>query len=442
MRFDPDVLENDPSRRSIILTVLSAVLDAVDPARAVSQAMHRDGPILTVGDRTIDLRSVNRVAIIALGKASPAMSRAAWDALEGTDRTLLVICDHEEDVPEGAALVIAGHPLPTEQSAHGASAALSLAREAGPDDLVVCLISGGGSALAELPAAGLTLDDVRHTFRLLLTEGVPIEAANTVRHHLSAFKGGRLAEAAAPAPLLTLILSDIAGNPLPSIASGPTVADPSTFADAIDVLNEYGLLDHVPQAVRTHLDQGAAGLVEETPKESPAGQTALVVADIVVAADAALASARATGLEARIATTSLVGEAAPTAVRCLAEAGPGLTVFAGETTVTVHGDGNGGRNQEGALAAAIAVEGRPNVIFATLATDGVDGPTGAAGAIVDGATVLRGRTRGLNAREHLVRNDSNPFLRASRDLLVTGPTGTNVGDVWLVQRDHGHSFEI
>lgn len=434
MRFDPVVLANDPDRRTTILTILSAVLEAVDPERAVRRALTRDGSHLRVGDGPIDLESTEHVAVIALGKAAPAMSRAAWSALEGVDRSLLVISDHEEQVPEGASFVIGGHPLPTERSVLGARTALDLAEQAGPKDLVLCLISGGGSALAELPAAQLTLDDVRRTFRLLLAEAVPIEAVNIVRRHLSAFKGGRLAEAAAPARVVTLVLSDIAGNPLPSIASGPTVADPSSFADAIGVLDRYGLLDRVPRAVRSHLEAGAAGLVSETPKTPHPEQDVMVIADIDTATAAARRAAQSAGFETQTATTPLTGEAAQTAIRCVEAAVPGVVIFGGETTVTVRGAGIGGRNQEGALAAAIAIEGRSDIVFATLATDGVDGPTDAAGAIVDGASVERGRSLGLDPRIHLASNDSHRFLETTHDLLVSGPTGTNVGDVWLTLR--------
>lgn len=432
MKFDPVVLVNDRDRRTTILAILSAVLEAVDPERAVRRALIRDGSHLRAGDSLIDLDSTEHVTVIALGKAAPAMSRAAWSVLEGVDRRLLVISDHEEEVPEEASFVIGGHPLPTERSVVGARTALALAGQAGPNDLFLCLISGGGSALGELPAPGLTLDAVRQTSCLLLAHAVPIEAVNVVRRHLSAFKGGRLAEAAAPARVVTLLLSDVAGNPLPSIASGPTVADPSSFADAVGVLDRYRLLDRVPQAVRSHLEAGVAGLVAETPKALR--EDATVVADIDTAMAAARTAARSAGFETRIAPTPLTGEAAQTAIRCIETAVPGVVIFGGETTVTVRGTGVGGRNQEGALAAAIAIEGKSDLVFATLATDGVDGPTDAAGAIVDGASVERGRSLGLDPQDHLTSNDSHRFLDATGDLLVSGPTGTNVGDVWLTLR--------
>jgi glycerate 2-kinase len=433
--FDRDVLDNDPPRRSLLLTYLSAALQAADPALAVSRSLRRNRTTLTIDGSSIDLASVRRVAIIALGKASPAMGRAAWNILDGVDRRMLVISDHTESLPPGTSFVHAGHPLPTPASERGAAMALELAEASNADDVVLCLLSGGGSALAELPAPGLTLDDVRSVGHALLEGGVPIERANVVRHHLSAFKGGRLAEAAAPALMITLILSDIAGNPLPSIASGPTVADPSTFGDAVDVLVKHHLLDRVPEAVRTHLLEGARGRIPETPKTVPPDSVTVVVGDLERTAEALRDSAERSGIATTIETTSLSGEAAPTAVQCLDRAVAGLSIFAGEATVTVRGDGVGGRNQEAALAAAEAIEGRSDIVFAAFATDGVDGPTDAAGAIVDGGTAGRGRARGLDIHDHLIRNDSNSFLRAAGDLLATGPTGTNVGDIWLVLRD-------
>ena len=433
--FDRAILDNDPLRRSLLLDFLSAALQAADPAQAVARSLHRDGCWLTVAGQRIDLTSTRRVVIIALGKASPAMGRAAWDVLDGTDRRLLVISDHPESLPTGASFVWAGHPLPTVESEQGAAMALELAKDAGVDDLVLCLISGGGSALAELPAQGLTLHDLRAVGRALLEGGVAIEPANIVRRHLSAFKGGRLAEATAPARMVTLVLSDVTGNPLSSIASGPTVADSSTCADALDVLTEHHLLDKIPDSVRVHLERGANGRIPDTAKSVPPNVITTVIGDLAASVGALRRSAEEAGVPTTVATTTLSGEAAPTAVRCVESSGTGLTVFAGETTVTVRGHGSGGRNQEGALAAAETLEARPATVFAAFATDGIDGPTGAAGAIVDGETVGRGRALGLDIRDYLMRNDSNRFLRETGDLLITGPTGTNVGDIWLVLRE-------
>ena len=283
-------------------------------------------------------------------------------------------------------------------------------------------------------AAGVALPDLQATVDALLSCGADIKELNAVRKHLSAVKGGRLAQAADPAWLFTLILSDVVGNPLDVIASGPSVPDPTTFADALDVLDRYGLRSRVPEAIVEHLQAGQAATIDETPKTPYARQVVFIVGDGATAADGAAAAARQAGLPAIVATTTMAGDARTEALRCLATAGPGVTVFAGETTVNVAGRGHGGRNQEAALAAAQQLAGDPSTVFATLGTDGVDGPTEAAGAMVDGETISRGMERGLDADRYLADNDSGTYLQATGDLLVTGPTGTNVGDVWIVWR--------
>lgn len=420
VRFDPSVLANDPVRRAAILDLFTAALDRVDPYRAV--ARHLDGIEPPSG----------RLLLLALGKAAPAMARAVADRMPVD--VGIVVSNHPEPLPEPLELIVAGHPLPDDRSVAAARRLLAVAEQADAADLLLCLISGGGSALAELPAADLSLRDIQDTVRLLLQSGARIEQINTVRTHLSAFKGGRLAQAARPAKLVTLVLSDIVGSPVPFIASGPTVADPTTYADALTVLDRFGLVEQVPEAVRRHLRLGVEGRLPETSKIDVPGHEVVVVADGAVAARGVVEAAEARSLSAKIATTTLTGEAAEAAVRYIERAGAQVTVFAGETTVRVDGDGVGGRNQEAALAAARHIAGRPGLVFATLATDGVDGPTDAAGAIVDGWTVQRGTAAGLDIDDHLARHDAYPYLATVGDLLTCGPTGTNVGDVWVVMR--------
>lgn len=417
VRFDPTILANDPARRAVVLDLFAGALDRADPYRAV--ARHLDGVEPPSG----------RLRVLALGKAAPAMARAVADRMRVD--VGIVVSNHPESLPEPFDLIVAGHPLPDDRSMAAARRLLTAAEQADAGDLVLCLISGGGSALAELPAAELSLRDIQDTVRLLLQSGARIEQINTVRTHLSAFKGGRLAEAARPAKLLTLVLSDIVGSPVPFIASGPTVADPTTYADALSVLDRFGLVDRIPAAVRRHLLLGVEGRLPETPKTDVPGHEVTVVADGAAAAQGVLEAAEARGLSAKVATTTLTGEAAEAAVRCLERAAAPVTVFAGETTVRVDGDGLGGRNQEAALAAARHIAGRPRLVFATLATDGVDGPTDAAGAIVDGETAARGRARGLDLNRHLAEHNAYPFLDSTGDLLRCGPTGTNVGDIWV-----------
>lgn len=423
--FEPKVLRNDPNRRAVVIDLLTAALDRVDPYRAVERTINEHPELLDRSDHPD-----GRLIVLAFGKAAPAMARAIGDAVRVDAGT--VVSNHLEPVPPPLELMVSGHPLPDERSVAAARRLLGLAREATERDLVVCLISGGGSSLAELPAPGLTLADVRSTVDLLLNSGARIEEINTVRSHLSAFKGGRLAEAIGSAATVTLILSDVVGNPLPFIASGPTVPDPTTYADALDILTHQALLNTVPQRVVDHLVYGAQGDRPETPKSPFPNQRIFIVADGASAAEGAQTAAENLGLTASIATTTLTGKARDAARLCLDQANTGITIFAGETTVHVDAGGTGGRNQEAALAAALAIRGRNNVVFVAFATDGVDGPTDAAGAIIDGATVGRGLSQDLDAVAALAAHDSYPYLDATGDLLRCGPTGTNVGDLWMV----------
>ncbi|MDH3260177.1 MAG: DUF4147 domain-containing protein [Acidimicrobiia bacterium] len=430
-RFNTGVLDNDPIRRTTLLGILEHALADVEPDRAVRRALRH----LEIAGNRLDKANIDAVRLLAFGKAAPAMARAAVDELAGTEISGLVVSNHGEPLPDGLELRVTGHPLPDQRSADAAQAALELLHGAGERDLVLCLISGGGSALLELPAAGVALPDVQATVDALLSSGADINEQNTVRKHLSAIKGGRLAQAADPAWLFTLILSDVVNNPLDVIASGPTVPDPTTYADALDVLDRYNLRSRVPEAIVSHLLAGLAATIDETPKIRYPRQVISIVGDGAAAARGAATAARRAGLPVVIATTTMTGDARTEALRCLEATGPGVTVFAGETTVHLAGRGRGGRNQEAALAAAQQLAGDPSTVFATLGTDGIDGPTEAAGAIVDGGTISRGLETGLDAERFLANNDSGTYLQATRDLLVTGPTGTNVGDVWVVMKD-------
>ena len=419
MRFDPSVLVPDPEHRRIILDILGAALEAVDPGRAVAGRLRlADGRLLVDGD---GLAVPGRVDILAIGKAAPAMARAAAAVLGPHTARVLVISDHPEDVPAGGRLIVADHPYPGDRSLAAGEAALAFAADVAPSDRLLVLVSGGGSALVERPADDLTLHDLAATHRALMDRGVPIHDLNLVRRHLSRVKNGGIARAHGR-PLVTLLISDVVDGPASDIASGPTLADGTTPADALAVVERSEAA--VPEEV-------VAYLASAPPPEPVDPGPWRVVADGTRAAEAAAARARELELEATVATTSLRGEARVEGPRVCRDPAPGVTVFAGETTVHVVGDGVGGRNQEAALAAAVELEGS-STIFAAFGTDGVDGPTDAAGAIVDGATVARGRDAGLDPLRCLARNDSHRFLRASGDLLVTGPTGTNVGDLWLV----------
>jgi len=323
---------------------------------------------------------------------------------------------------------------------------LELVSQAEEKDLVICLLSGGGSSLMPQPCKGVSLRDKRKVTDALLKSGATINEINTVRKHISAIKGGWLAKRAYPATVVNLILSDVVGDPLDSIASGPTVPDPTTFQDAIEVLKRYGLWTKVPVSVRKALLDGEKGLTPETPK---AGDEVfrrvhnVVVGNTLTATSAAHGSFKKAGLNASLLTSFLEGQArdvgtvlASVAKEVIKSGNPvpkpAGVVAGGETTVTVVGKGKGGRNQEIALGAALKIGGLDGVVVASMSTDGVDGPTDAAGALVDGKTMIRARRLGLDSRAFLAENDSYTFFSRLGDLLFTGPTGTNVCDVSVI----------
>jgi hydroxypyruvate reductase len=322
------------------------------------------------------------------------------------------------------------HPVPDERGVRGATRIADIARGAGAGDLLICLISGGASALLPLPAPPVTLAEKQEVTRALLACGATIHQLNCVRKHISGIKGGRLAALAAPARVLTLILSDVIGDDLDVIGSGPTVPDSSTALQAREILQQFGVWDHVPDSVRRVISTGP-----ETPK--PGDPMFDVVENRIVgsnrlAADAAVAKAESLGYRPRLISTTLQGEAREAGTMLAQQAGS--VIAGGETTVTLRGKGKGGRNQEMVLAAAIALDGSPDVVFLSAGTDGTDGPTDAAGAFATGQTLARAKTLGLDARDYLDRNDSYNFFAPLDDLLVTGPTGTNVMDIQILLR--------
>lgn len=450
------------TQRDTALKVLQAALLAADPAEAIRRHVRRDGHELHVADRVYDLRRYDRVYVVGGGKASLPMAAAVEDllgdrltaGLVNTKRGHLAASTGEAAAGQSVALrkgshiqvVEAGHPIPDEEGRAGAARMAEILRQATDRDLVICLISGGGSALMALPAPGLTLADKQATTQTLLACGATINEINTVRKHLSQSKGGYFALQAHPAEMITLILSDVVGSPLDVIASGPTVPDPTTFADAYAVLARYGVLDQVPAAVRRRLEDGRAGRLEDTPTAGhPAfGRTFnLVVADNRVAARAAVAQAEALGFHSLLLSTSVEGEAREIAkfhaalAREVEETNaplprPACLIAGGETTVTLRGHGKGGRNQEMALAAALKIAGLERTVILCSATDGSDGPTDAAGAIVDGSTVRRAQELGMDAEAYLADNNSYEFFSHLGDLIKTGATNTNVNDLTMV----------
>jgi len=428
-------------RRSMLAS-LAAGIEAADPATAVRAFLQRSGDALVVGGWSATPR---RVIVVGAGKAGGAMASAveglAGDLVGGG---VVIVKDGHRVPTRLVELFEASHPLPDERGVEATRRLVALAARTAADDLLVVVLSGGGSALLTWPAEGLSLADLQATTDALLRSGATIGELNTVRRHLDRVKGGGLVRLAGPAPLLTLALSDVVGDDRAAIASGPTVADPSSFADACDVLARYNLWGAVPGAVADHLRRGASGLVPDTlkPGDATLARTHyVIVGGNQLAAEAVVRRSRELGLHGAVLTTGLQGEArevgaqlASLARELTAGRGPlpACLVLGGETTVTVRGPGRGGRNQEAALAAAIALDGVPGAAVACLGTDGGDGPTPAAGAAVDGTTVARARRLGLDAATHLDRNDSFPFFAALGDHLTTGPTGTNVCDLYCV----------
>lgn len=392
---------------------------AADPARAVSQALKRLPP--------------GRVWVVGAGKASARMAEAAERVLGARIAGGWINTKYGHQArTRRIHLHECGHPVPDERGVQGAQAIATIADRAGPDDLLLCLISGGASALLPLPAPGVSLADMQRVTRELLACGAAIHEINCVRKHLSAIQGGRLAQRAAPARVVTLVLSDVIGDDLDVIGSGPTVPDRSTLQDARAVLDRYGIAAPLPET--------------ETPKPGDpvfARVDNRIIGSNAIAAEACVRKARELGYRAAILSTTVDGETREIGrmhgaiAREIRRFGrplrpPACLVSGGETTVTLRGDGRGGRNQEFVLAAAPVIAGLKQVGILSAGTDGTDGPTDAAGGWVDGATMARAARRGLDVEAALRHNDSYPLLAQLKDLLVTGPTGTNVMDLHLI----------
>ncbi len=431
--------------RTFAAELIRVALRAADPAEAIRRCVTPVPGGVTIAGRAYHLASYRRVQVIAFGKAAGPMAAALFDLLPAAVTGLMVLPAGTAPTTTMLPIIEAGHPLPNAGSAAAGQAVFDLLADSRAGDLVICLISGGGSALLTHPAPGIRLADLQAATNLLLRSGATIDELNAVRKHLDRVKGGGLVRAAGGADVVSLILSDVVGDPLDVIASGPTVADPSTYAEALEVLARFGLLDVVPGAVTAHLRAGQRGELPETLKPGDPHLSRVqhvIVGSLRLAAEAVANAAVASGWHTLLLTTTLEGEAREVARVAAAVAKevvrdgrpvprPACLVWGGETTVTVRGTGRGGRNQELALAAALALDGWPAGVLA-LATDGVDGPTDAAGAWADGTTVSRARVKGLDARQHLAANDAYSFFAALGDLVSTGPTGTNVNDLLVV----------
>lgn len=430
--------------RQVLDKVLAVALAAVEPGQAVRNAVAFETDSIVVGEHRYHLGMYRRALIVGAGKASAPMAAAVEEILGGcipVEGSVTVRYGHAAPTRD-VTIREAGHPMPDQAGVNATRAIVRLLDGANADDLVLCVISGGGSALLTLPVNGLSLDDLRRTTDALLRCGATITDFNVVRKHLDQVKGGGLARLAAPAPVVALVLSDVVGNPLDAIASGPTVPDTSTWTDACGVFDRFNLWDAVPAVVGARLRSD----LPDTPKPGDPlfdrAQT-VVVGSNLLACEAAAQEAERLGYRGLILTTFVEGEAREAGrvlaglLREVVASGhplsrPCCLIAGGETTVTLRGDGKGGRNQELALAAAFALRGVPSVLLASIGTDGNDGPTDAAGAWVDGETLARATERGLDAEGALRDNDSYTFFDALGQLIKTGPTNTNVNDLYVL----------
>jgi glycerate-2-kinase len=441
--------DQDRKARKIALEILESTLQASNPKDLVKKQVQLKGNLLQIASFTINLDEYDRIYVIGAGKASGAMAEAINDVLQkritngfiniprGTTQNLKIGC---------ITLNQAGHPIPDKAGVKGARCVIKLLEDVKENDLIISLISGGGSALLPLPADNITLTEMQSVTNNLLKCGAIIDEINIVRKHISNIKGGRLAMKVFPATLVSLIISDVVGDHLPSIASGLTVPDPSTYLDAVEILKRYGIWEKIPQNVNLHLNNGLKGKVPESPK--PGDPSFKKVYNILLGSNRiALKTAREKAKQLRlipiVLSAFMEGEArhVGTVFSSLARETvlsesflhkPTVILAGGETTVTVRGHGKGGRNQELVLSASLRINKLEGVVIASIGTDGVDGPTDAAGALVDGSTLKRARERGMNPLDYLANNDSYSFFMNLNDLIMTGPTGTNINDLIIL----------
>ncbi|OHD63793.1 MAG: glycerate kinase [Spirochaetes bacterium RBG_13_51_14] len=438
--------------RQDLHAIYSAAIAAVNPAAAIRAHVDRIGSALQLHSRgrvikKIDLDDFKRIIIVGAGKATAAMARAIEDIVGDRIDAGCICVKYGYTVPLAKIETVeASHPVPDANGAGGARRIMGLLASADEHDLVISLISGGGSALLPLPPDGITLDEKRETTSLLLKSGAGIHEVNAVRKHLSLIKGGNMARAARRATMINLMISDVVGDTIDVIASGPCVPDNSTFCDALQVLERYGLAAAVPASVLERITAGARGEVEENPGTgSPVflNVTNLIIASNIIALEAAKDEAARLGYHSIILSSLIEGDTGDAAfwhsriAREIAASSnpvpaPACILSGGETTVIVTGDGLGGRNMEFSLHAALFIDGHENITVASIGTDGTDGPTDAAGAVVDGLTVRRSQEGGKDIHDYIRRNDSYHFHENLGNLIVTGPTNTNVMDIRIM----------
>lgn len=434
-------------RGSLVEKIMKAALNAVDPEGALLAKVRRVENTLRVNDKTLDLSQIDQIYVIGAGKAAEPMANGLIKLIgERLSRGLVITKDGHATrrfLRDNFEILEAGHPIPDERGVQATQSILSLLENTHPNDLVICLISGGGSALLTAPVPGVSLFDLQDLTSALLASGASIHEINAIRKHLDQVKGGQLARKAYPASVLSLILSDVVGDDLDVIASGPTVPDSSCYKDAFEILCKYDLFDSVNSSIQSVLLDGMKGYLGETPK--PGDPVFSKVHNVIIgsnhlASEAAAHEARKLGFNVMILTNFLQGEAsqvgrvAAAMLRQITNYNqpidrPACLILGGETTVTLRGSGLGGRNLELALSAVEDLAGIEDIALVTLATDGGDGPTNSAGAIVTGDTLSRAKKADMVPSAFLKNNDSYHFFEKLEDLLITGPTRTNVNDL-------------
>jgi glycerate 2-kinase len=427
--------------------IFSAGVQVVEPGAAVKRYLRLEGNRLLVDRKVYDLTEFEHIYVIGAGKAGAPMAKAVEETLGEriTEGLVNVKYGHVAKMSR-VKLIEAAHPVPDEAGLEGTRAMLDLASRARERDMVLCMISGGGSALLPLPTDGLTLQDEQETTKVLLACGASIHEINSIRKHISGVKGGGLARAAYPATVISLMLSDVVGGDLDVIASGPTVPDSSTFQDCMNIFDKYDVRENVPKPVLNHIQKGIDGTVLETPKPADPifiRTQSVIVGDNLACVLAAEKKAHNIGYHTLVLSTMIEGETREVALVHAAIAKemlrsghplspPACVLSGGETTVTITGQGLGGRNQEFVLAAAMGLTGRGNIVVLSAGTDGTDGPTDAAGAVADNRTIRRAQKLGLKPADFLSNNDAYHFFERLGDLVKTGPTNTNVMDLRII----------
>lgn len=431
--------------REHAMLILDAAIEAVNPRRCMFEHVSVEGDSLKVDGKSYGLSSYGGIYVISFGKAAAAMAEAAEKLLGERITDGIVVSNSEPRTKFGRmSFMLSSHPVPDEKSVRAAGRIMSLLEKTGGNDLVLFLISGGGSSMLAMPREGLSLEDKRKVTEQLLISGVDTYGLNTVRKKLSSIKGGGLLKQALPSEVITLILSDVVGDNLEAIASGPTVADTTTFREAWRVVEALGVEHQIPPKVVVELERGMRGELPRQTDIAPGERVrTVVIGNNRKCVSAAGRKAEELGYSTLVLSSQIRGEAKEVA-KCVAAIAldierfgkplpmPACLVLGGETTVNVKKNGKGGRNTETALSFCMEIIGHENIVGLFAGTDGIDGPTDAAGAICDGLSRLSARERNISARDHLMANDSYSFFDSLGDLIKTGPTGTNVMDIGIV----------